>query len=443
MRRSLILTVAASVSMVLLAMLVPMAVLLRSYALEDRLSRAALEVQATETVVAGQDRGAVAQYVDRINRGTGTVTTVLYPGEGPETDVGPDPGEDAGVVEARLTGTARIDDVDGGAEFLVPVSIGGNTVTPADMPVIRVRVAAPGLDSELLRSLLVLLALDLVLLVGALLLADRLGRSFVRPLRGLATYAVELGSPQRPDRPGPLVAPEASGPPEVRELGAALTRLVERIDVLLVRERESVADLSHRLRTPLTALRLRLEQLDPDDAARFAGDIDLLESSVDQVVRESRRSAREGLVAGADLVAVVAERVDFWRVLAEDQGRDLSLTLGDHPLVVRASREDLGALVDVLLDNVFSHTPDGTSIAVSMTERDGGGARLVVEDAGPGFPAGIDVLVRGASGAGSSGLGLAIAQKTATESGGGLLVATSPGGGGRVVVDLGGARLSG
>ena len=59
MRRQLIVTVAAVVSMVLLAMLVPTAVLVRSYALEDRLSRAALEVQATETVVSGQDKGDV------------------------------------------------------------------------------------------------------------------------------------------------------------------------------------------------------------------------------------------------------------------------------------------------------------------------------------------------------------------------------------------------
>ncbi len=96
MRRSLITTVAAAVAMVLLAMLVPMALLLRGYALEDRISRAALEVQATETVVsgAGDDRGAVEVYLDRINRGTGIDTTVLYPGEDPSTDLGPDPGED-------------------------------------------------------------------------------------------------------------------------------------------------------------------------------------------------------------------------------------------------------------------------------------------------------------------------------------------------------------
>ena len=163
MRRSLILTVAAAVSMVLLAMLVPMALLLRDYALEDRLSRAALEVQATETVVSGQDKGAVEQYLARINRGTGIDTTVLYPGDGLGSDVGPDPGEDARVLETRSTGTARVDDVPGGAEILVPVSLSGSTTAPGQTPVIRVVVDAPGLESELVRTWAVLLALGLVL----------------------------------------------------------------------------------------------------------------------------------------------------------------------------------------------------------------------------------------------------------------------------------------
>ncbi len=123
MRRSLILTVAAAVTMVLLAMLVPMAVLLRDYAFEDKLTRAALEVQATETVVSGQDVGSVAAYLERVNTDDDVQTTVLYPpGTQPEDDaVGPSPGEDAGVVEARLTGQASVRDVDGGSEILVPV----------------------------------------------------------------------------------------------------------------------------------------------------------------------------------------------------------------------------------------------------------------------------------------------------------------------------------
>ena len=96
MRRQLIVTVAAVVSMVLLAMLVPTAVLVREYALEDKLARAALEVQATETVVsgAGQDYGDVSLYLDAVNASDdGIQTTVLYPG-GP--GVGPTRGRTPG-----------------------------------------------------------------------------------------------------------------------------------------------------------------------------------------------------------------------------------------------------------------------------------------------------------------------------------------------------------
>lgn len=434
MRRSLILTVAAAVTMVLLAMLVPMAVLLRDYALEDRLSRAALEVQATETVVSGadRDRGEVQQYLDRINRGNGIETTVLYPGDDLSTDVGPDPGEDYRVVQARNTGRARVDDVAGGAEFLVPVSLGGSSAGPADTPVIRVRVHAPGLESGIVRSLVVLLLLGLALLAGALVLADRIGRSFVQPVRALATYAQQLGDRRRPEP----VVPE--GPPEVRELATALNRLVERIEVLLERERAGVADVSHRLRTPITALRLRAESIaDPEQRDRLGTDLDHLEAMVEHVVREARRSEREGLVASCDAFAVIAERARFWEPLAEDQGRSFELSVDAGEALVRAAAEDLRAVVDVLLDNVFTHTPEGSSVRIACTRRDGGGAVLSVTDGGPGFPAGVDVVDRGTSGAGSTGLGLSIVDKTATESGGGLSLESSAEGGGRIRVELG------
>lgn len=433
MRRSLIVTVAAAVGMVLLAMLVPMAVLLRDYALEDRLSRAALEVQATEAAVSryGSDRGDVQQYVERINRHDGVRTTVLYPDE---IAVGPDPGEDYETVSARNTGQARIADVDGGVEFLVPVSLGGSSAAPGDTPVIRVVVERPGLESGIVRSLVVLLLLGLVLLVGALVLADRLGRSFVQPVKALAAYAGQLGSGRRPSAPAP------DGPPEVRELGAALDLLVDRIEVLLERERAGVADLSHRLRTPVTALRLGIEGLtDAGERERLGADLDRLEEMVDHVVREARRSEREGLVASSDALAAVAERAAFWAPLAEDQDRSLDVSVAPGDGRVRAADEDVRAVVDVLLDNVFSHTPEGAGIRVSAAVAADGGVVLVVEDDGPGFPEGLDPLDRGASGAGSTGLGLAIAHQTATESGGGLVLEASASGGGRVVLTLGGA----
>jgi signal transduction histidine kinase len=432
-RRSLILTVAAAVAMVLLAMLVPMAILLRDYALEDRLASAALEVQATESVVsgAGDDDGDVSVYLERINADSDTLTTVLYPGN--RQDIGPQPGEDDRVLQARRTGQARVDDVDGGAQILVPVSLGGSSGGPATTPVIRVFVPEPGLTSgPTTLAYLVLAGLGLVLLLGALLIADRVGRSFVQPIGGLATWAQTLGDRRTPP-------PRASGPREVRDLGEVLQRLVGRIELLLEREREAVSDLSHRLRTPITALRLRIEALPAgEERVRLSDDLDRLQVMVDHVVSEARRSEREGLVAGTPALALLADRAAFWTPLAEDQGRDLTVSVPDGPEVpVHASEPDLVALVDVLLDNVFTHTPEGAGVAVTVVRRDGGGLVLTVDDAGPGFPAGVDVVRRGESGADSTGLGLAIAQQTATESGGGLSVGASPTGGGRVVVELG------
>ena len=212
-----------------------------------------------------------------------------------------------------------------------------------------------------------------------------------------------------------------------------------RVEVLLERERQSVADLSHRLRTPMTALRLRVESVaDPAERERLTGDLDELQSMVDHVVREARRSEREGLVAGTDGLAVLAERAEFWRPLAEDQDRVLRVDVtGSGPVRVRASAADLLALLDALMDNVFTHTDDGVAVRVSISPRAEGGLVLVVEDDGPGYPEGLDVTRRGTSGAGSTGLGMSIVAATAAESGGRLVLGRTPTGGARAEVTLG------
>jgi signal transduction histidine kinase len=189
----------------------------------------------------------------------------------------------------------------------------------------------------------------------------------------------------------------------------------------------------------MTARRLRVEGVaDPAERERLTGDLDELQGMVDHVVREARRSEREGLVAGTDALALLAERAEFWRPLAEDQGRVLRVdATGTGPVRVRASAADLVAVLDALMDNVFTHTDDGVAVRISLTPRAEGGLVLVVEDDGPGYPDDLDVTRRGTSGAGSTGLGMSIVAATAAESGGRLALGTTTTGGARAEVTLG------
>jgi DNA-binding response OmpR family regulator/HAMP domain-containing protein len=197
-----------------------------------------------------------------------------------------------------------------------------------------------------------LVPLGAVLLLLGVAVADRLAVAVVRPIRTLARVSEELSGGELDRR-----APAADGPPEVRAVAAALNRLAGRIRDLLRQERESVADLSHRMRTPMTALRLDAEGLrDPAEAARILDHVDALDRAVTAVIEDARR---ERGAPSCDAAAVVAERVAFWAVLAEDQGRAVRTGLDPGPLPVAAAAADLAAAVDALLGNVFAHTEEG------------------------------------------------------------------------------------
>ena len=256
-----------------------------------------------------------------------------------------------------------------------------------------------------------------------------MARPLVGAARDLATVSHRLASGSLDARAVP------AGPPELRDASAALNHLAGRITELLIQEREAAADLSHRLRTPLTALRLEPESLqDPEEAARLGTSVDALERSVDRIIADARRPA-EAETGGCDAAEVVAERVRFWAVLAEDQGRTLTPPDPPGPLPVALSRDILATCLDALLGNVFAHTPEGTPFSVTL-ERGPGGVLLTVADEGPGFST-EDPLGRGVSGAGSSGLGLDIVRRAAEMSGGSLSVGPSPAGGALITLELG------
>jgi len=131
---------------------------------------------------------------------------------------------------------------------------------------------------------------------------------------------------------------------------------------------------------------------------------------------------------------VVAERAEFWRVLADEQGRELAVDLGVVDEEVPLGADDLGVLVDAIVGNVFAHTAPGTALSIAT-----GGRRapwLEISDEGAGF-GDVDGLTRGVSGSGSTGLGLDIVRKTVAAGGGSLSLDDRPGGGAVVRVVFG------
>jgi signal transduction histidine kinase len=419
-RRQLVWLSAATTSLVVIAFLLPLAFLVRTLA-EDRAVASALqEAQSLAVLLAVSPQAdlssAVALLDDRSPR---RLSILLADGR---TVGDPLP---AGSRTLALAGTGRsfTADVSGGREVFVPVD------TASGRAVVRSFVPASLLHRGVGAAVAVLCALGVGLLVVAVLVADRLARGTVRPVEELARTTHALADGELSSRAEP------AGPPEVREVARAVNSLGRRIGELLAAEREAVADLSHRLRTPLTVLRLDSEGLrDPEEAARVGASVAAVERTVDQVIREARRPVREGAHTSCDAVAVVGERVAFWAVLAEDQERVFGAQLPSAPLPVRASAEDLATALDVLLENVFAHTPDGTeaTVVVRLTSE---GAEVEVADRGPGMP--VDALERGHSGGGGTGLGLDIARRTAEASGGRLRVAARPAGGSVVTMELG------
>lgn len=427
MRRRIAWLVAATTSAVVLALVLPLGLLVQTLAEDRALAGAGQDVQQVATILVQVDGSAdaLAPFVALVDSRSPRTVGVLLP-DGTRIGEGV-PADGDGSLATALGGRAVTDREGGGAVVLLPVLLPtGTAVVASDVPPEQVRAGV-------LTAWLTLGGLGLGMLLLAVLVADRLGRWVSTPVTDVSRTAVRL-------RDGDLTARvDPDGPPEVVELGRTLNRLADRVVELLALEREQAADLAHRLRTPVTALRLDVEQVeDPETADRLRRHVDALVRTVDQIVADARRPVRSDVGSRCDAAQVVRDRVMFWSALADDQGRDVGGHLAGGPLWVAADAADLADALDALIDNVFAHTPEGTPFGVDLAARADGGARVEVSDSGPGL--GDDaaaVAERGRSGAGSSGLGTDIARRVAVASGGSVELGRAPGGGASVVLLLG------
>ena len=422
MRRRLVLLALATTSMVALAFLVPLALLVRTLARDRALTAAERDASSLAPVVAiSTDPSTVELSARATDAGRQNRLTVFLP-DGRRVGA---PAPSGPWVSLARRGRAFSTAAPGGMQVLVPVAAAQDTSA-----VVRVFVPTGLLYQGVTEAWVVLASLGVALVLVAVVVADRMARSTVGPVRALAGAAQRLGQGDLEARVTP------AGPPEIAEVGRAFNRLATRVSELLAAEREMVADFSHRLRTPLTALRLDAEAVaDGEDARRLSEDIEHLEATVDHIIRAARQPVRGGLGIATDLADVTRARVDFWAALAEEQARPWSVDGGTAPRPVPLDRPELEAALDALLGNVFTHTPDGTPFRVAVEEGSGGRALLVVEDEGPGI-SGDELVERGRSGAGSTGLGLDIARRTAEAVGGRLRVCSRPGGGARVELEF-------
>ncbi len=427
MARRIAWLVAATTSAVVVAFIVPLCFLIANIADDRGTTRAREQAQSVATLVATlDDTGTLSRTVaDLSSRGPEVV--VVEPGGqllGSQAPLGTD--TSAAVERARTAQEAFTVGQDHGLDAVVPV------VTARGLEVVVATVPTSELRAGVLGAWATIVALGLGLVAVSVAVAVRLGRRTSVPVTDVAEVAHRLREGDSTARAVP------GGPPETAELGRALNALADRIHSLVVAEREQVADLGHRLRTPVTALRLDTDLVEDEDVAlRLRGHVDDLQRSIDDVVHEARRSVRDELPGSTEVAPVVSARVAFWLPLAEDQDRRLDLVLevrtpGGSPLVGLAE-DDLGELVDTLLDNVFAHTPEGTDARV-LVRTAGDEVVVVVEDAGPGMAQ--PYLGRGHSDKGSTGLGLAIVHRIADGAGGSVELTRSPLGGLRVTVHL-------
>lgn len=298
------------------------------------------------------------------------------------------------------------------------------------------------LDARVRRAWLTLALVGLVVLVAAGFASLLLARSVVRPIRGLQDAAARVGEGDTSAR-----APDA-GPREVRALSTQFNAMTSRIDELLGSQRSFVADASHQLRTPLTALRLRLENLEeviaPEAFAELERAVDeasRLGRLVDGLLALTRAEGARPEVVQVDLAEALLERQVIWEPLADEQEITLATDLVITPLA-SAVPGAVEQILDNLIANATKVAPPGSTITLRLRHA-GSWVCMSVIDEGPGMSAeqrasAFDRFWRADTGGDPEGfgLGLPIVRQLAIASGGEVGLLEAPTGGLEVVVWL-------
>ncbi|MGW0121162.1 ATP-binding protein [Streptomyces sp. NPDC003327] len=275
------------------------------------------------------------------------------------------------------------------------------------------------ITAEVGRTLLIIGAVALLAVVAAVLLAVRQANRLASPLTDLAETAERLGSGD------PRPRHKRYGVPELDRVADVLDASAERIARMLTAERRLAADASHQLRTPLTALSMRLEEValaDDLDTVKEEATIALTQverlTDVVQRLLTNSRDPRTGSAIAFDLDEVIKQQLEEWRPAYRSAGR----------AIVRSGKQGMravgtpGAVAQVLAALIENSLMHGGGTVALRTRVTGNQSVIEVTDEGPGVPAdlGARIFERAVSGRSSTGIGLAVARDLAEADGGRL-----------------------
>jgi signal transduction histidine kinase len=335
------------------------------------------------------------------------------------------------------TGTRHSNTLD--ADFLyvaVPVASGG-----AIHGAVRITYPTEEVDARVRRSWLILALIAVVVLGVVALVGWRFARATAEPLARLERAAGAAGA-------GDLtVRAPVEGPPEVKSLATRFNGMVARLGELVGAQEAFVADASHQLRTPLAALRLRLENLEPnvDQAGRESleaavAELDRLNRLVDGLLVLARSDAEGRGQEIIDLASLADERVELWSALADEQGVRVEARC-TRPARVKSTPGRLEQVLDNLIENALAVSPEGGAITVNVSANPSG-VGLHVMDQGPGMSPderarAFDRFWRSERATTEgTGLGLAIVRRLVESDGGTVDLRDGPAGGLDVAVRL-------
>ncbi|WP_037852903.1 ATP-binding protein [Streptomyces sp. NRRL S-340] len=294
-----------------------------------------------------------------------------------------------------------------------------STATGEQGETVRMEEPRSSVTREVGRTLLIIGLVALLAVVAAVLLAIRQANRLASPLTDLAETAERLGSGD------PRPRHKRYGVPELDRVADVLDGSAERIARMLTAERRLAADASHQLRTPLTALSMRLEEItltdDPDTVKEEANvaltQVERLTDVVERLLTNSR-DPRTGSAVSFDLDEVIQQQIAEWRPAYRSAGRAI-VSSGKRHLRAVGTPGAVAQVLAALIENSLMHGGGTVALRTRVT---GNQAVVEVTDEGPGVPAdlGARIFERTISGRNSTGIGLAVARDLAEADGGRL-----------------------